>query len=210
MNLKKAVKEWFKDFKEGFKNKTAALIAFIFAGFMFWLLIQLLMIFYEFSLIEWIKDIPFLEEVFLYLFREITSQTPLGVFYLFMIASLFFLPIPLEALYFNFLRNGFPFPSLMFYTVGGIVVGQMINYWLGRLFGFIFMSFIKKKTRRSVKTKLTKYGIFAIVLVHLIPFPFQVFNLLAGAFRYKFWKWIVFVILGLVIKHLIMYWIFLI
>ena len=59
---------------------------------------------------------------------------------MFMFSSLFFLPIPLEALYFAMLKEGLTFSNTFRLVVLGMVVGQIINYMLGRGLGFIFIS----------------------------------------------------------------------
>ena len=199
---------WWKEFKKDLKNKSTALLFFILSGMCFWLLMVLLNIFWGFDLGGWLKGIPFLYTTFSHFVDEISARSNAGIFYVFAISSLFFLPIPLEALYINFLREGFGFQELFFLAVGGIIAGQIINYLFGRFFKFIFMQFIKKKTRLSMKRKLVRYGPVAVTSVHLIPFPFQLFNFISGMLKYSFIKWIFFMTLGLALKHVIMYWIY--
>ena len=195
------------EFRNDITDKFIAILFFAFAGFCFWVLIQMLYMFYGFSMINWIKDIPYVYGIFSHFFIEIKQQTDLGVFYLFAFSSLFFLPVPLEALYFKFMGS-MPFEKIFVIAVAGIMLGQLVNYFIGRFFGFIFVHFIKKKTRRSMKDKLSKYGIFAVIFVHIIPFPFQIFNFVSGILRYRFFRWTFFALVGLVIKHIAMYWIY--
>jgi len=115
------------------------------------------------------------------------------------ICPYFFLPVPLELFYINFLRQEFGVLGLFLLTLLGVIVGQIINYSLGRFFGFLFLHFIKKKTKRKIQEKLDKYSSYAVLLAHILPFPFQIFNVIAGAMKFKFAKWLTFMVLGLVI-----------
>lgn len=200
-------KRSMKEFRNNLTDKFLALLFFGFAGLCFWILIQMLYLFYGFSLVNWIKDLPYLYDIFTYFFTEIKNQTDIGLFYMFAFSSLFFLPVPLEALFFNFMKT-MVLEKIFVIAIAGIMVGQLVNYFLGRFLGFIFIKFIKKKTKRSMKSKLSKYGIFAVIFVHIIPFPFQIFNFISGILKYKFFRWTFFAIVGLVIKHLVMYWIY--
>lgn len=201
-----AKKEW-KDFKKDLENKLWALVFFIFAGICFWGLMQVLYYFYDFSILQWFKGLPYVYSTFSYVFNEIKSGSYLGVFFSFSISSLFFLPVPLEAIYLNFVRT-IDFPLVGFLAVAGITFGQIMNYLFGRFFGFIFMKFIKKKTRRQMTARLKKFGGYAITLVHIIPFPFQLMNFLSGAVKFPFFRWLFYVVLGSVIKHIAMYYLF--
>jgi membrane protein YqaA with SNARE-associated domain len=201
--VKKGINNFFVDLWD----KALAIIAFGVAGLLIWLLVQMVFWFYGFSVVEWMQNIPVLYPTITHLIYHVQTGSELGVFYLFFFSSLFFLPVPLEALYINFLRS-LPFEKIFIIAVAGIVLGQIINYWLGRTFGFIFREWVRKSARKKIRHRLDNQGILAILAVHIIPFPFQIFNLIAGVFRYKFFKWLLFVIIGLAIKHLLMYWIF--
>jgi len=200
------LKEWWNEFQRDFKNKALVLFIFLIVGILVWLLVQLTFIFYGFSFIDWIKNVPYVYDTFLHIFTEARKGTSLGVFYLFTFGSLFFFPVPLEVVYFTL--KDMPFTVLFPLAVGGILLGQVVNYFLGRFFGFILLGFFKKRTQRRMKEKLERYGPFAVTAVHIIPFPFQLFNFFTGVFRYNFFKWILFAFIGLVLKHLAMYWLF--
>jgi len=205
--FKKKLNSKIKEIKKDIKNKTIALFAFLFAGLAFWILIQLLYFFYGFSLLNWIKKIPYITLIFSHVFAEITAKTELGIFYLFTSSSLFFLPVPLEILFINLLKQIY-FNILLPPILLGIIAGQILNYFMGRFFGFVFRSFIKKRTKEKIRKRLEKYGIFAVFLIHILPFPFQLFNLVCGIFRYKFFKWFSFMTLGLLVKHIALYYIY--
>ncbi|MBT3408924.1 hypothetical protein HN415_09685 [Candidatus Woesearchaeota archaeon] len=208
MPKKSKFKKKVNEIRNDLIDKIIAITLFAIAGFFMWALVQLLVYFYDFELLLWIQNLPYAYSTFHYFFDEISTRSDLGIFYLFLFSSLFFLPIPLEALYFAMLKEGLTLHKTFTLVVLGMVIGQIINYMLGRILGFIFISFIKKKTRKNIQKKLSKYGILAVTTVHLIPFPFQIFNFISGILKYNFLKWLFFMIVGLSIKHLIMYYLY--
>lgn len=207
--IKRKTRAFFRKLGKSIKDKFMGIFFLLVAGFFIWLFFDLLYLFYGFSVTEWLKSLPYVYETFSYFFAEIKAQTDLGIFYLFMFSSLFFLPVPLEALFFNLLRQDFPFQKVFVISVAGLLAGQFINYMLGRLFGFIFVHFMEEKTRMGIKRKLVKYGVFAITFVHMIPFPFQIFNFISGMLKYSFLRIMFFAAIGLAIKHVVMIWIYL-
>ena len=207
--FKERLKRKIKEIRTDLKNKTVAIVFFALAGFSFWILVQLLYLFYGFSIVAWVKSIPYATTIFSHLFTQITAQTKLGIFYLFTGSSLFFLPVPLELLYINYLKQGFAVNELLPIVLMGIIAGQFINYFLGRFFSFIFISFIKKKTRKKIKHRLEKYSTTAILSAHILPFPFQIFNFVSGVLKYKFFRLFFFMTIGLIIKHIAVYFIYL-
>jgi len=197
--FKERVKSKLQEVKRDLKKKAVAIFFLALAGFFFWVLVQILFYFYGFSLLDWFKGIPYISTAFAHIYSEIKLKSFLGIFYSFGIYSLFFLPVPLELFYINFLRQEFGVLGLFLLTMFGVIVGQIINYSLGRFFGFLFLHFIKKKTKRKIQEKLDKYSSYAVLLAHILPFPFQIFNVIAGALRFKFTKWFMFMVLGLAI-----------
>ncbi len=202
--LKKRFIIWYKELIHDLRKKIIAFLAFTFSGFLIWALFELIYYLYGFSIIEWIKSIPYVYQIFQHFFSHISMQTNLGIFYIFLFASLFVFPIPLEALYFSYLIAGYSPATIFMLSYFGILSGQIINYSLGRFFGFIFVYFIKKKTRNKVKGWLKRYGIVTLIPIHVVPFPFQAINFIIGLIKYNFLKWILSVSLGLLVKQLIM------
>ena len=192
-----------REVKRDLKKKAVAIFFLALAGVFFWVLVQMLYYFYGFSLLDWFKGIPYISTAFAHIYSEIKLKSVLGVFYSFGIYSLFFLPLPLEIFYINFLQQGMWIVAIFPLTLLGIIAGQIVNYSLGRFFGFLFLYFIKKKTRRKIKEKLDKYSAYAVLIAHVLPFPFQIFNLVAGAMKFKFAKWLTFMTLGLAIRFVI-------
>ena len=181
-----------------------ALLFFALAGFCFWILLQLLIIFFDFDLLNFFKSLPFLYPTAVSISEEVALRSASGITYFFIFASLFFLPVPLELAYINFIHEGILPANLLLFATFGILLGQIINFFLGKLFGPIFRSFIKKKTRKWVHEKLQQYGIIAIFLMNFLPMPFPLFNFVAGLMKYPFWRWLLVIIPALFFKHALM------
>ena len=191
------------------KKKLIALFFIALAGFFFWVLMNLLYFFYGFNLVTWIKDLPYVYPMFLNVCDRISSQSQQGIYYLFSFSSLFFLPFPLEFVYFGFLKKGFTFPIIYFITLLGVFTGQCINFMLGRFLGFLIRPLIKRKTRKALQQRLHKYGAYAIFIMHLLPLPYPLFNFVVGLTKYNFFKWVLIMLPSLMLNYLIVYLIYL-
>ena len=153
--------------------------------------------------LTWIQSIPYLYGPLQYFTQSIGSQSNRGIFYLFLFSSLFFLPIPLEVLYLTLATKIDP-TFLATHAVLGILAGQVVNYLLGRLFGFTLRPILKKSTQKKAKEKLAKYGGFAVFTIHSIPFPFQIFNVVTGLFKYPLYRWMPCMSLGILLKFVVL------
>lgn len=195
------------EFWDNLVLKFSGLLWFAFAAFMIWVLIQVLYLFFDFSLLEWFKTIPFLYPFFNYIYSEITEKTATGILLLFSISSFFLFPVPLEALFFSYIR-GFDLMYFFLLSTLGLYLGQIINYFLGRYFGFIFRHFFNKKTKINIKSKISRFGGLAIILMEMLPLPFQLFNFFTGVFKYPRDKFLFYSLIGLIIKNLILLFIY--
>ena len=200
--------KWIVELLDQATMKMSAILWFAFSAILIWILLQLLNIFYGFSLLNWLKSLPILYPFFQYIYGEILKGTPLGIIYLFSIASFFLFPVPLEALFFTYIREFYNHTYFIIFSIIGLFIGQLINYLLGRNLGFIFRHFFNKKTKRNFKNKINKYGGGAIILMEAVPLPFQLFNFFTGIFKYQFKKFIFFSMTGLIIKNIILYLIY--
>ena len=197
----------FSEFWDHLVMKFSGLIWFVIVALLVWLLIQLLYLFFDFSLLGWFQTIPFLYPFVNYIYSEIAEKTSLGILYLFSISSLFIFPVPLEALFFTYIKGFNPMMFLILSTLG-LYIGQIANYFLGRYFGFVFRFMFNNKTKKNIKLKISKYGGVGIVLMEMFPLPFQLFNFFAGAFKYNAKKFMFYSLVGLILKNLILFTIY--
>lgn len=126
--------------------------------------------------------------------QNISQQSFLGIFYLFIILSLVFIPGPLELTYLVILSTGSSKTITLIAAVLGILIGQMINYGLGRIVSKHW------KPEHTMKEKIDKYGGWFIFIASVTPFlPSQLFNFTAGTVKLSFKKWCISIAIGVVL-----------
>jgi membrane protein DedA with SNARE-associated domain len=89
-------------------------------------------------------------------------------------------------------------PVTVLCAVAGAMVGSTILYLGARRAGMAALARVRPDRRDRVENLLGKYDLMAIAVAALLPppFPFKVFNLAAGAFRLKVWRFVLAVGLG--------------
>lgn len=137
-----------------------------------------------------------------FLFSKLAINTPLDIFIYFSIASIVIFPSPLDLIYLDLLRQGIP--NIFFSVLIGIFIGQNINYFLGRYFAHLIKPLIKMKTQKWIEDKLYKYEGYAIFFFNLLPLPFTVLNFSVGLTQYKYHKWFLLTLSGLLLKIIIL------
>jgi len=130
----------------------------------------------------------------------ITSFSILGALYTTMFGGLFFLPIPMEILFFAFLRAGLFPPLLIGIYVLGMIISFTVNYIVGSRLSEISKKIITPKRFYKIKVTLNKYGIWAIFAFNALPLPAQPLAAIIGVFKYSKAKFYLAFILGQTIK----------
>ncbi len=128
----------------------------------------------------------------------------LGVFVFSLIssASLFFFPFPSQALIFAAGGILNPFGVAIFGTVGS-VIGDSLAYVLG-LGGKEILEKKYQKQIDSTRKSFEKHGAFILVFIaSLLPLPLDVVSIFCGIIRYDFKKYIVALVSGKFIRHII-------
>jgi len=191
------------------EQKLIGILFLILAGFGIWVLFETFYFFYGFDVFDWFRSLPYVYPLFRYVFDEIASQSQIGLYYLFAFSSLFVFPVPLELVYLGYLRHGMEFWPLYVITLIGIITGQHINYFTGRMFRWLLRGFISKRSRERIKERLHKYGIYAIFLMHAFPLPYPFFNFVVGVLRYPYSKWLYTMLPGLLLNYFLIYYVYL-
>ncbi len=207
-NVSEKIKTWAREFKKDLSRTLSALFYFALAGFAFWVLLILLEAFFGFNLLQYLGSLPFLYPMYKAITAEISSRSSLGIFYFFSSTSLFFLPVPPEASYVLLLQSNVSVYKIIIFTILGIIMGQVINFFLGRIFGGLIKPYIKKKRRKWVYEKLQKRGKAIIAVMNVIPFfPFQIFNVVVGFTKYPTSRWFLMVTIATVVKFGFLYFV---
>ena len=185
---------WLADKLHETKQSLITLIVFLITGSCATILFILLYDFFSFNIIDQIQQIPYVY--------------PIGD-YLFSFSSIFIIPAPLEIMFYTLLSSTkHNITTLMAITTIGLIIGQHINYFSGQLFGSFTRGFIKKKTKKSIATKLNKYGGYAVFLMNLLLFPYPLANFIFGSVRYPYKRWAPASMAALALKIVIIYLIF--
>jgi len=200
---------WLADKLHETKQSLITLIVFLITGSCATILFILLYDFFSFNIIDQIQQIPYVYPIGESIFLEIKARTTLGVLYLFSFSSIFIIPAPLEIMFYTLLSSTkHNITTLMAITTIGLIIGQHINYFSGQLFGSFTRGFIKKKTKKSIATKLNKYGGYAVFLMNLLLFPYPLANFIFGSVRYPYKRWAPASMAALALKIVIIYLIF--
>lgn len=173
---------------------------FIFSVVLFFALLIGLVIFYFTSLRN--SNLWFIQKFnifFSYIASNIKSGSLLGSFYATLFGGLFFIPIPLEVLFINFISGNNIFLVIPIY-IAGLVVSFGINYWVGGKLSYVSKRIVGIKRFYKVKTQVNRYGSWGIFIFNVLPLPAQILAVIAGVFRYNKTKFYVFFILGQAIK----------
>jgi uncharacterized membrane protein YdjX (TVP38/TMEM64 family) len=91
-----------------------------------------------------------------------------------------------------------PWPGVA-YALAGMVSGAVVIYGLGRYSGAAFIDRWTKQGRmRTLAKVLQKEGLWAVFVIRAVPIaPFVLVSMTAGAFRIRFWHYVLGTALGL-------------
>jgi len=194
---------WFQRLTTNISNKIVGIIWLLFAFAMLGILFQLLELFYGFSIINWFKALPYIYPVTIHIFNEIEALTQRGIFYIYAFGGLFFFPVPNEIIYLRLLKT-FSFDFLLPIIYVGLFVAHNVNYFVGRIFGFVLKYLFNKSSIKKISNYLKKYGAPTIFLFNALPLPSPFFNFCCGLFKYKYSKWILTAYTGQIINYIIL------
>ncbi len=167
-----------------------------------------LIILASFAVTFQLKFYPIFKESFLVksieslLKEEITQLTPIGLFYAGILGGSFIIPSPLEIIFYLSLTKGNNvLLSFLFLNIGLLLI-QIVNYWLGVKFSPIILNFLSVKKVYKIRRLTNKYGAFLIFFVSVIPaLPYEVLTFALGIARYNFYRLFILVTTGSLIKY---------
>jgi len=122
---------------------------------------------------------------------------------------LFFLLMPVEVLIPFYLAEGHSGVLLIILAVSTAIVAEFIDYGIGYLASEkIIFGLIGEKRYGKAEKHIHAYGGWAILVFNLFPLSSSVLSLAAGMVRFNFKKFIVFSIIGLLVKYIAIVYIF--
>lgn len=138
-----------------------------------------------------------------HLINHVKNGTLLGSFYASLVGGLFFVFMPMEVAFINFLKSeSNPVFLIILYNLG-FVVSFTINYYIGMKLAGLSKKIITPKKFYKIKSIINKYGALAIFVFNVLPFPAQPLSAILGVFKYNKARFYFFFILGQTIKYTI-------
>jgi len=154
----------------------------------------------------WATDslfIEFVKQLSSNIVNSISKGTVKGSIYASLFGGLFFIVLPVELLYVNFLRNGIPSLQLIGIYIFGVTVSYTINYYLGRYLAKVVKFVIGYDKFYKTKGIINRYGNLAIFIFNALPLPSQQLTTILGVFNYNKTKFYTFTILGQIVKYIL-------
>jgi len=176
--------------------------------YLFLFLVIFFLSFYIFrqDVLEFLKSIPFVWNILSPVFAEISSNSLLGLFYLSLFGSLFFISMPIEIVFIYYLTLDYnPLIILIIASVGSLL-GLTFNYLFGLVLGERFLRFFLKAKFDKFKASIDKFGGFIIFFGNVIPSPVELATVVFGCTRYSFRKFLIYSLLGRVVKFGAIIW----
>ena len=150
------------------------------------------------------RELAFLEffrEGFEHVSGHISSASFLGMLYASVLGGLFFVTIPIEVVFVQFLRHGAHPLVLILTFLGGFVVSFSVNYLIGMKLDALSKRIITPQKFYKFKGVLNRRGGLAVFAFNAIPFfPAQPLSAVLGVFRYNRAKFYVYFLSGQLAK----------
>lgn len=188
------------------QNKSSKVIKWLYIL----LLIFIIYMFYHkitSTIMDYFNSNPSIYNNFLYFSSQIKNSTLAGLFYISILGAIFFLAIPMEAIFIYYLSS--TFHSTFFIIsiiVLGSIIGLTINYFIGWILGDkVLKKFFEKENYDKYKNYITKYGGFVLVIGNIIPSPIEPLTLLYGSFNYSYKKFLILCLIGRIIKYTLLF-----
>jgi len=152
-----------------------------------------------------LKDNPTMYKYYLLIESEITNNTVRGLFFISILASLFFMVLPSEAIYLYYLTTtSFNVLTLITIIMAGTIVGLTFNYFFGWMLGERFLRPLFKKNFDKYSQRVEDWGDYVLVIGNILPGPIEVLAVFFGGFRFGYKRFILLTIIGRVLKYIIL------
>ena len=135
--------------------------------------------------------------VYTHISDQISEKTLLGLAYAGFFGSLFFILIPLEAVFFYYLALPHHVVFVITIMLVSSVLGLAADYLMGRLVGEgILMRYAEERFTKT-KQSMEKWGGAIVILSNIIPFlPVQIISVVVGATRFGLKKFLFYTVIG--------------
>jgi membrane protein DedA with SNARE-associated domain len=165
------------------------------------LVILLFVLYYLFSL-RHVDNffVNLINGIFSHIFVSLKARSLLGAFYAAMFGGLFFIFMPVEAIFIGFLAKGQSPILIISVFIIGFLVSYSLDYVIGLKFANLAKKLITPKKFYKIKILVNNRGGWAIFLFNALPLPSQALSAILGVFRYNYKKFYLYFLLGQLVK----------
>ncbi|MBU1238485.1 VTT domain-containing protein [Myxococcota bacterium] len=143
---------------------------------------------------------------YVHISAQISQKTLLGLFYAGFFGSLFFILIPLEAVFFYYLALPYNGILVLIIMLISSVLGLGLDYIMGRLVGESVLLRFKGTQFEKYKRAMESYGGLIVFVSNIIPFlPVQIISVAVGATRFGLKRFMVYTFISRGV-YLVMLW----
>lgn len=154
------------------------------------------------EVVLFIKGLPIIGPLYIHISDQIINKTLLGLFYASFLGAMFFVTLPVEAIFIYYLslhHNVFFIIAVAFI---GNMLGMIFNYSFGFFLGKGFIKGLVKNNHDRFKGWIEKFGGVILVIGNIIPFPIEPLSLMYGGFKYDFKTYTILTAIGKIIKFI--------
>jgi len=138
-----------------------------------------------------------------YIPNIVDNIDPIKLMCICFIGGLILVPIPVElAFYFSIIQGNSPLVCIVLATIG-LVTANSVNYLIGRKLSHHITYLLSAKAFFAMRRQVNKWGVYAILLLNIIPAPSDVLAVGLGTVRYNPRTFLFFSIVGNIIKFTI-------
>lgn len=151
---------------------------------------------------DMLKQSPTMYNQYLYLESEVQNSTITGIYFISILAALFFLVLPSELIFIHFLSaDSYGAGTIIILTLLGCLTGLSINYFFGRFVGEGILKLIFKKKFEIYKKRIEDYGGYVLLFGNIFPGPIEVLAVFYGGFKFDYLKFLYLSLIGRCIKY---------
>ncbi len=158
--------------------------------------------YFKTQIIEFTKSYPIIWGIIQYVDAQIEGRTLMGLFYAAFFGSLFFIPLPVEAVFIYYLTLDYQMPLLIMIMIVGAILGELVNYLIGYFVGSRIMKYLMKENFLQWKERVDKYGGMMIFFASALPLPLGLIALIVGGMRFSWKQFIIALSLGRIARYL--------
>jgi len=130
----------------------------------------------------------------------VNNINPLKLLVISFLGGMIFFPIPTELVfYFSIIQGNSPIACIIFATIG-FVLGNVVNYFVGLKLSHHILYLLSAKTFFKMRRHVNRWGIYAILILNILPAPSDVLTVGLGTIRYNAKRLFFFSTIGNTIK----------